>query len=60
MKRIITIKEDPEFVKQIQRVAESEGTTLSAIYRRAARVFLSTLPTNGKPPKDRPAVDHAA
>jgi hypothetical protein len=54
MKRIVNIKEEPEIVAQLQRVAASEGTTLSAIYRRAARLFLSTVPTNGKPPKDQP------
>ena len=59
MKRIITIKEDPEFISLVQAQAEREGTTLSAIYRRAVRVFLSTLPTSGKQPTAQP-VDRAA
>jgi hypothetical protein len=54
MKRLVNIKEDPAIVEQLQRVAASEGTTLSAIYRRAARLFLATVPTSGKSPKDQP------
>lgn len=52
MKRIVNIKEEPEIVQQIQRVADAEGTTVSAIYRRAVRLFLSTLPASGKRPEN--------
>ncbi len=57
MKRIVNIKEEPEIVAQLQRLADAEGTSLAAVYRRAVRLFLATLPTNGKPPK---ATDHIA
>lgn len=52
MKRIVNIKEEVEIVEQLKRVANAEGSTLSAVYRRATRLFLSTLPTSGKSPKE--------
>lgn len=50
MKRLVNIKEETEIVDALKRVADAEGESLSAIYRRAARLFLSTLPTSGKEP----------
>lgn len=51
MKRLVNIKEEPEIIDQLKRVADAEGESLSAIYRRAARLFLATLPTTGNEPK---------
>lgn len=52
MKRLVNIKEEPEIIEQLKRIADAEGESLSAIYRRCTRLFLSTLPTSGKNPKE--------
>lgn len=53
MKRIVNIKEEAEIVDALKRVAVAEGASLSAIYRRAARLFLSSIPTNGESAKKK-------
>lgn len=52
MKRPIAIREEIKVVEQMQRIADAEGLSLSAVYRRAARLFLSTLPKTGNTPKE--------
>lgn len=47
-----SIQEDPEVLKQVDRLANIEGATRAALYRRAMRYFLLTIvPTSRNTPE---------
>jgi hypothetical protein len=45
--RSVNFREEQKIIEQLQRIADAEGSSLSAIYRRLGRLFLASLPHNG-------------
>jgi hypothetical protein len=51
-KTTICIVEDPSIIERLKKIAKNEDESLSVIYRRAVRLFLSTIPQNGNIPQE--------